>query len=116
VLPYQRLAQKGFDNQFRPLQAKFWPAYSANIVSFAPPILLPAMGYSTFTIRPGESGIPTRHPEIPGIADCEPSMENEFLHPGINLNDSLVLIGKYTQERCHRFHIFEDITEIGYGA
>ena len=82
---------------------------------------LPALGYTTLTVREGEklSGTsqvrPTRHAQIPGLATSERSMENEFLSVTIESNGTLTVQDKRTKEVYHRLLTFEDSADIGDG-
>ncbi len=114
-IPYQRLAQKGKHTRIRALQNKFWQGYVSNDVSVALPLELPALGYTTLTVRPGKPGIPTRYPAVPGMITSECSMENEYLRVTINSNGSLTLTDKVSGQSYERLLTFEDTADIGDG-
>lgn len=125
-LPYQRLAQA--PGQMRSRNAspfKFPHPHRTNDVTVALSLPLPALGYTTLTIREGEvkpkdeivwaSMLPTRHPAAPGLATSDRSMANEHLAVTIESNGSLTLFDKQTRQTYRRLLTFEDSADIGDG-
>lgn len=125
-LPYQRLAQalNRIKTRLRPI--KFPQAYKTNDVAVVLELELPALGYTTLTVREGELApkdeivtdaamLPTRHPATPGLATSERSMENEFLSITVESNGTLTLTDKRTGQVYSRLLTFEDIADIGDG-
>lgn len=124
-LPYQRLAQALNRTKMRINPIKFPQAYKTNDITVCLELNLPALGYTTITVREGECApkddimpaamLPTRHPETPGLATSERSMENEFLAVTIESNGTLTLMDKRTGQTYSRLLTFEDIADIGDG-
>jgi len=124
-LPYQRLAQALNRTKTRINPLKFPQAYKTNDITVCLELYLPALGYTTITVREGECApkddimpavmLPTRHPETPGLATSERSMENEFLAVTIESNGTLTLLDKRTGQTYSRLLTFEDIADIGDG-
>jgi len=114
-IPYQRLGQ--FDGRVRTrvYGPRFPESYQTNDVDVSLPICIPAMGYRTLTIKPGEEGKPTRFPQDTGLATSERSMANEFLTVTILSNGSVSIVDKRTGERYERLLTFEDTADIGDG-
>ncbi|MBI2497128.1 MAG: glycoside hydrolase family 38, partial [Opitutae bacterium] len=124
-LPYQRIAQEMNRAKIRPYPAKFPQSYRTNDVTVAVRLTVPALGYTTLVVREGECApkdeivsaamLPTRHPEIPGLAASERSLENEFLAVTIESNGTLTLRDKRSGESYARLLTFEDVADIGDG-
>jgi alpha-mannosidase len=124
-IPYQRLSQARNQVKSRERYVKFPEVYRTNDVKVSLPVDIPAMGYTTLTIRPAEPFIdldatriarePTRHPETPGLATSEGSMANEFLDVTIEANGTLTLTDKRTGRTYSRLLTFEDTADIGDG-
>src|SRR5208283_4609532 len=124
-IAYQRVAQDLNRTKIRSRPTKFPQAYKTNDVTVILPLAIPALGYMTLTVREGklapkdeivgEAMQPTRHPETPGLATSERSMENEFLAVAIESNGTLTLTDKRTREVYSRLLTFEDIADIGDG-
>jgi alpha-mannosidase len=114
-IPYQRLAQSGPHMHTRHYPSKFSQAYQSKNVLVSLQLSIPAMGYTTLTVRPGKQGIPTRYPSVPGLATSECSMENETLKVEIESNGAINLTDKRTGQSYSRLLIFEDIADIGDG-
>ncbi len=114
-IPYQRLAQANRRSRFRTYRVRFPEHYTTNDVRVSLPLSLPPMGYATLTVREGEPGLPTRHPEAPGLATSERSMANENLEVTIEENGSLTITDKRTGQTYTRLLTFEDCADIGDG-
>ena len=114
-LTYQRLGQAMNRSRLRIWPLKGVEAFQVHEVTVAVPLLIPAIGYTTLTVRPGEAGKPTRHPETPGLADSERSMANEHLTVRIESNGTLTLTDKQTGQTYERLLTFEDCADIGDG-
>ena len=114
-LPYQRCAQAMNQIKKRLRGIKFPQAYRTHDVTVAVRLTIPAMGYTTLTVRQGEAGRPTRHPETPGLATSERSMENEFLKVKVESNATLTLTDKRSGQTYDRLLTFEDCADIGDG-
>lgn len=114
-IPYQRLTQANRRSRFRTYRVRFPMHYETNDVTVSLPLALPPMGYTTLTLREGEPTLPTRHPETPGLATSERSMENEHLKVVIEGNGTLTLTDKHTGQTYRRLLTFEDGADIGDG-
>ena len=124
-IPYQMLALSMNRTTRRLLPLKFPEAYKTHAVTVALRLKIPALGYTTLLVREGErSGrnapipegmLPTRHPQTPGLATSECSMENETLAVRIEMNGSLTVTDKRSGEVYHRLLTFENRADIGDG-
>ena len=124
-LPYQRVAQDLNRTKVRVHRTAFPLTYKTNDVTVVVPLTLPALGYSTLVVREGplagkdevidEAVLPTRHPDVPGLATSERSMENEFLAVTLESNGTLTVVDKRTRQTYCRLLTFEDIADIGDG-
>ena len=114
-IPYQRLGQDMNRAKMRIHDAGFPESYRTNDIRVSLRLSLPAMGYATLTVRKGEQGVPTRHPDVPGLATSERSMENEHLAVTIEANGTLTLLDKRSGQTYTRLLTFEDIADIGDG-
>jgi hypothetical protein len=122
---YQRLAQDLNRTKVRARRTKFPQTYKTNDITVALRLAIPALGYTTLTVREGELAAkdeivgatmqPTRYPETPGLATSERSMENEFLAVTIESNGTLTLTDKRTGAVYSRLLTFEDVADIGDG-
>ncbi len=114
-LPYQRLSQSMERRKVRIYTTKFPEAYQTHDVTVSVPLSLPALGYTTLSVRPPRDGAATRHPAAPGLATSERSMANEFLTVSIESNGSLTVHDKRSGETYSRWLTFEDCADIGDG-
>ncbi len=114
-IPYQRLSQAMNQIKHRIRPTKFVQDYRTHDVTIALPLTVPAMGYTTLTVRAGHAGSPTRHPETPGLAISECAMANEFLRVEIAPNGTLILTDQRTGQVYRRLLTFEDCADIGDG-
>lgn len=114
-IPYQRLGQAMNRTKFRLPGTKFPQAYKTNDIRVSLPFKIPAMGYTTLTVRRGESRQPTRYPTTPGLATGHRSMANEYLAVTIEANGTLTLTDKRNNQTYQQLLTFEDIADIGDG-
>ena len=114
-IPYQRLGQAMQRIKTRLYPTRFPESYRTHDVRVSLPLRLPAMGYTTLTVRPGEKGLPTRHAEVPGLATGECAMANEHLEVTIESNGTLTLTDKRTGQSYTHLLTFEDVADIGDG-
>ncbi|MDQ8196132.1 glycoside hydrolase family 38 C-terminal domain-containing protein [Coraliomargarita sp. SDUM461004] len=124
-LPYQLLAQAMDRKKKRIDPIKFPASYKTNDVSVCVRLEIPAVGYTTLTVREGDSKsgatpkggeIPAiRHSQYPGLATSGSSMENEFLSVFIEPNGTLSITDKRNGEVYSRLLSFEDVADIGDG-
>lgn len=122
---YQRLAQDMNRVKLRVPPTKFPQAYRTNDVTVAVRLTLPALGYTTLTVREGAvvpkdeimpaAMLPTRHPETPGLATSERAMANAFLAVTIENNGTVTLTDKRTGAVYSRLLTLEDVADIGDG-
>ncbi len=114
-LPYQRLGQT-MNRVRQRIRPEKWPEpVGSHHVRVAVPVEIPALGYTTLTVRAGKNPAPTRHPEFPGMATSESSLANEFLDVRIEPNGTLTVTDKKTGRVFNRQLTFEDRADIGDG-
>jgi alpha-mannosidase/mannosylglycerate hydrolase len=114
-VPYQRLGQAMAQNGARLFDHRFPQSTVTHHVRVCLGLEIPALGYTTFVARPDPQGLPTRHPNHPGLATSERSMANEFLEVAIEANGTLTLTDKRTGQSFTRLLTFEDAADIGDG-
>jgi alpha-mannosidase/mannosylglycerate hydrolase len=114
-VPYQRLGQAMGRTKARLHDARFPETYRTDDVTVSLPLAIPACGYATFRVRRGEAGVPTRHPDRPGMATSGRSMENELLAVSIEAGGTLSLTDKRTHQTYSRLLTWEDCADIGDG-
>ena len=114
-LPYQRLAQ--VMNRLRPrLRAmKFPENVNSHHVTVALRLAIPALGYTTLTVRAVKPDTPTRHSELHGLATSERSMANEHLTLQVEANGTLTLTDRHTRRIYPNLLTFEERADIGDG-
>ncbi len=114
-LPYQRLSQAMDRAKKRIRDVKFPQAYHTNDVTVSLPLDVPAVGYTTLSVRPDPEGGPTRHCTTPGMATSERSMANGRLSVTIESNGTLTIEDLQTGQTYSRLLTFEDVADIGDG-
>jgi alpha-mannosidase/mannosylglycerate hydrolase len=114
-LAYQRLGQQSQRNRWRILATHFSQGYAVNVARVSLPLRIVALGYITLTIKPGEPGLPARHPALPGLVCGERSMENEALRVEVEADGTLSVTDKHSGETYTRLMTFEDCADIGDG-
>lgn len=114
-IPYQRLGQAMDRAKKRVYPNGFPQAYRTHDVHVSLPLDIPALGYTTLSVRRGEEGRPTRHPQRPGMATSECSMSNGILLVEIESDGSLTLTDLRNGQRYTRLLTFEDCADIGDG-
>jgi len=125
-IAYQRLAQDPSRTKYRAADPhKFPQSYKTHDVTVALPLAIPALGYTTLTVREGEIAagdeivaaamLPTRHADAPGLATSERSMENEHLAVTFAPTGTVSLRDKRSGETYDRLLTFEDVADIGDG-
>jgi len=114
-IPYQRLGQTM--NRMRPRlrPTKFPENVHHHLVTVALAVSIPAVGYTTLTVRAAKPDTPTRHPAVPGFATSERSMANEHLAVQIEANGTLTLTDRHTGRVYRDLLTFEDRADIGDG-
>ena len=114
-LPHQRLAQQVNRTKYRTHDTRGPDERRTCDVRVSLLLRLPAMGYTTLTVRPGDAGGPTRHPAGPGLVSSERSMENEHLRVIIEPNATLTITDKRTGQTYSRLMSFLENGDIGDG-
>lgn len=114
-IPYQRLSQTNNRTKRRDYEANFPETYRTHDVGVSLPLQVPALGYTTLTVRAEQSGKATRYPTLPGLATSERSMANQYLDVTIEPNGTLTLIDKRSGQVYRRLLTFEDAADIGDG-
>lgn len=114
-IAWQRLGQDMNRVKLRLLYTKFSVAYQTHDVRVCLPLELPAMGYATLRIRRAQPHQTPRHPETPGLATSERSMENEHLALTIESNGTLTLFDKRSGRMTSDLMTFENRADIGDG-
>ena len=114
-LAYQRLGQATDRSRFRTYGVSFPKGHQVTEVPVALRLSIPALGYTTLTLRAGEEGQPTRHPAVPGLATSERSMANDRVSVTVEPNGTLTLLDKRTGRSYSRLLTFEDRADIGDG-
>jgi alpha-mannosidase/mannosylglycerate hydrolase len=114
-LPYQRLAQAMNRVRSRVRETKFPEAVNSHRVTVALRLAIPAIGYTTLTVRAVKPDTPTRHPDVPGFATSERRMANEHLAVQIEANGTLTLTDRHTGRVFRDLLTFEDRADIGDG-
>ncbi|MBE2240474.1 MAG: glycoside hydrolase family 38 [Caldilineaceae bacterium] len=112
---YQRLNQFTNRRKVRLHTIKFPEAYRTHDITVSLPIRLPALGYTTLTVRAERSGHATRHPLTPALVIAENAMENELLRVTIETNGTLTLQDKRNGAIYHRLLTYADCADIGDG-
>jgi hypothetical protein len=114
-LAYQRTAQQNNRARMRVFATNFPQGYSVNMVRVSLPLRLPALGYITLTVRPGEPGKPTRHPMKPSLVASERALENQFLRVQAEPDGTLTITDRRSGQMYQRLLTFEDSADIGDG-
>ncbi|MHB1354663.1 MAG: glycoside hydrolase family 38 N-terminal domain-containing protein [Anaerolineae bacterium] len=115
-IPYQRLSQAMNQPQTRIAAWHFPQGYRTHHVGVSLALEIPALGYTTLTVRAGERDARfTRYPSVPGLATSECSMANEYLKVTIEPNGTLTITDKRTSQVYQRLLTFEDTADIGDG-
>jgi alpha-mannosidase/mannosylglycerate hydrolase len=114
-LAYQRLAQHTRQNRMRTFPWAFPEGYTVNVTRVSLPLRLPALGYTTLSVRPGKAGEPTRHPMKPDLAVSERALENQFLRVEVESDGTLTVTDRRGGQVYRRLLTFEDVADIGDG-
>ncbi len=122
---YQRIGQRKDRARFRTWPKRFSAGWDITEVRVSLSVSIPAMGYTTLTLREGEktvdnppfysAALATRHPAGPSMAKSDRSMENEHIKVQIESNGSVTLTDKRSGEVYERLLTYEDIADIGDG-
>ena len=94
---------------------RFALSYKVNVVRVSLRLSLPALGYTTLSVKAGQAAVPTRYPETPGMATSERSMSNGILGVSIESNGTLTVSDQRSGQTYSRLLTFEDRADIGDG-
>ncbi|MCC7495551.1 MAG: hypothetical protein IT204_24590 [Fimbriimonadaceae bacterium] len=114
-LPYQRLAQRPQVTHKRLPPRCFPGTYRCHHVTVALRLPIPALGYTTLTVRRAGPGEPTRYPTTPAQASSERGCSNGLLSLTIQPNGAVDLLDQRTGRRYERLLTFESVADIGDG-
>jgi alpha-mannosidase/mannosylglycerate hydrolase len=114
-LPYQRLEQGAAGQAMRLSPSSFPEAIRLRAVRVAVRLAVPALGYTTLTLRSDAEDRFTRHPLTPGLATNGHTIENEFLRVAANSDGSLRLTDKRSGAEYDGLLRFEDCADLGDG-
>jgi alpha-mannosidase/mannosylglycerate hydrolase len=115
-IPYQRTAQALARQRFRTHDVKFPQGYAVDVVSVSLPLHVPAVGYTTLTVRPVPSQAVVSAPEGRFCrVTSERTMENDHLMVEFVPDGTLTLTDKRTMQVYQRLLTFEDRADIGDG-
>ena len=114
-LPTQTLAQIFNRTKTLIADSKFPKSYKTHDVRISLPLRIPALGYTTLTVRPGIADDPKRLPMPSTLVTSERSMSNENLDVTIEPNGSLTIHDKRTGRTYERLLTFEDAVDCGDG-
>lgn len=111
---YQRTGQSLNRSRFRTAATTFPESYKVHQVSISLPLQIPALGYTTLTVRPGRPGEPVRGPSG-GLAVSHRAMENEHLRVEFEADGTLTVLDKRSGQSYRSLLTFEDRADIGDG-
>ena len=114
-VPYQRLGQTMNRIRQRIRTTRFPEGVMSHHISVALSVAVPALGYTTLTVRAVAPGKPTRYPDEPALVTGDRSMANEHLEVVIEDNGTLTLTDRHTKRVYQRLLTFEDRADIGDG-
>ena len=114
-IAYQRLGQTMNQTRIRSYPSRFTQSYKVNLVKVSLPVSIPPVGYETLTVKAGKTAVPTRYPEVPGMATSERSMANGLLSVTIESNGTLTIVDLRNGQTYERGLTFEDRADIGDG-
>jgi len=123
-IPYQRLSQEPNSIKLRTWPTRGYEEIAQRNITIALPLELPAMGYTTLTVKPsklnplrtGGSFTPAvRFPKSRGVVVDERTMQNEFILLTFEASGILTLFDKRTGHRYERLMTFEERADIGDG-
>lgn len=114
-ISFQRNRQTMHRTRLRLYDWKIPNFFKVNRIGVSLALDIPAMGYTTLTVRPGEEGVPKRYPQDTGLASSHRSMENEFIAVSIESNGTLTMTDKRNGEVYTDLLSFEERADIGDG-
>ncbi len=114
-IPFQRVRQSMGRKGMRIRPAKFPDNTVTDRVTVALPLRIPAMGYTTLTVRPATNQEPKRYPMVPSLVCGSRAIENELLRVEATAHGTLTLTDRATGETYGDLLTFEERADIGDG-
>ena len=114
-VPYQRLSQVTNRSRARIRETKFPEWVPSHHIKVALPLAIPALGYTTLSVKSVPPERTTRYPDEPAMATTASSMANEFLSVQIESNGTLTVTDKKTGRVFPQLLTFEERADIGDG-
>lgn len=112
---YQRLHQSMHRLKTRVRPTKFLETYQTNDIAVAMPFDIPAMGYTTLTVKPAQPGEVTRDIAGRSIATTANTLENEYFALTVTQNGTLTINDKRNNRTYSGLLRYEDAADIGDG-
>lgn len=110
-ISYQRTGQAMHQTRFRTFDTTFPQSYPVNVVKVSLPLRIPALGYTTLTVTPGNRGATPQG----SLVTSRRSMANEFLSVTFELDGTLTVTDRQSGQVYHRLLTFEDCADAGDG-
>ena len=114
-VPYQRLSQTLTRIRQRVRESKFPEGLTNHLIRVALPLSVPALGYTTLSVRAVRADFITRYPDAPALATTSSSMANEHLAVSIESNGTVTLTDRKTGRVYPQLLTFEERADIGDG-
>lgn len=112
---YQRLSQVPNQKRYRMYDSGFPKGYRVTETRVALRLQIPAVGYTTLSVRSGEQNIPTRFALFGTLTASCSTLENEYLVVKVEPNGTLAVRDKHTGEFYTGWLTLEDSADIGDG-
>lgn len=114
-IAYQRLGQDLNSPRVHVYDSSFPQSYRVHVIRVALPLSIPALGYTTLTLSPGQPGMPTQSAGRPSLAFSHRSLSNEILTLTIEPNGTLTVLDRRNGNLYRGLLTFEDAADIGDG-
>ncbi|WP_432799573.1 alpha-mannosidase [Poriferisphaera sp. WC338] len=114
-IPTQTLSQTFNRTKVSISDSRFPQTYKTHDVNVSLPLIIPALGYTTLTVRPGNVNEPEQLMMPNTLATSECSMSNMYFDVTIESNGSITLYDKRTKQTYRRLLTFEDSVDCGDG-
>ena len=114
-IEYQRLGQSLNRSRFRIYDTSFPRSYQVHIIRVALPLTIPALGYTTLILRPGQPGMPSRSPARLSLVASHRSIANETLNVTVETNGTLSIVDRRNGHAYRGLLTFEDMADLGDG-
>ncbi|HEY3290181.1 MAG TPA: glycoside hydrolase family 38 C-terminal domain-containing protein, partial [Anaerolineae bacterium] len=111
----QRLHQSMNRLKTRVRPTKFLETYQTNDIDIALPLQIPALGYTTLSVKPANTGEVTRGATGRDMTTSANTLENEFFVVAVSANGTLNVLDKRNQRTYTDLLRFEDMADIGDG-